>query len=372
MNLTGAHIFSIGTWNGYDVTNETLDSLVRSFATLNAAGRVPLKFGHDVTGLAEGDPAIGWVTRIWREGKKLFADFKDIPPQVYEAIQKGLYKFVSIELLQNVEWSGTIWPAVLDSVALLGAERPAVRDLDDLQKLTLSASDPKIRAGAGGSVRLAFNYQGAKRTMPEENKGFDADALKSAITSALAPYQAQVDSLTVKFSDSEKANKALVDENKALKGKLEDQEKAQKAELVKSNKAKFTQIVESAIKRGRIKPPQRDDLNKRFADSDDKIATIDFELVEMICGKPEEPKNGNRNGTAKMFTDDHQSVEDADNAYVEARKRATEKVNAARLQGRHLDVFLAQAQVFREDPELAQRFKVWVEQDSSRAKQGVS
>ncbi|MCC7080750.1 MAG: hypothetical protein IT530_08775 [Burkholderiales bacterium] len=145
-SIAGAHIFSVGTWNGKTFDVADLDAIVAAFERLAQSGRVPLKFGHnEEQPLTDGQPALGWVSRLWREGGKLLADFADIPSEVYRAIQKGLYKFTSIELLGDVEREGEAFPYVLDAVALLGAEPPAVTGLSDLSKLAAARETPALK-----------------------------------------------------------------------------------------------------------------------------------------------------------------------------------------------------------------------------------
>ena len=64
-----------------------------------------------------------------------------LPTVVFNAVKNGLYRNVSIELLKGIERNGNSFPWVLDAVALLGADTPAVRGLKDLQALTMSAKN---------------------------------------------------------------------------------------------------------------------------------------------------------------------------------------------------------------------------------------
>src|SRR5688572_15358522 len=155
MELTGAEIFEVGTWNGRDFSEADIDGVVRSFDALALGGRIPLKLGHDGDDARDGAPALGWVTRIYREGAKLLADFKDIPQKVYDAIKSGAWKFVSVELLRDVQAGTRRIPWVLDAVALLGATPPAVGTLRDLQALTM-AQRPTLLFAA----RMTFTRDG--------------------------------------------------------------------------------------------------------------------------------------------------------------------------------------------------------------------
>jgi hypothetical protein len=168
-DIKGAEIFASGTWNGLDFTEDDLDRLVQSFEFFQLSGSVPLKLGHnDDQKVTDGQPALGWVDRIWRDGKKLLADFRDVPKVVHDAIRNGLYKHVSVELLRDVTAGTRTVPLVLDAVALLGADLPAVGTLKDLQALTMSALRGQSRE------RLAFtqvftNQVGDHKHMAEKD-----------------------------------------------------------------------------------------------------------------------------------------------------------------------------------------------------------
>jgi hypothetical protein len=155
MELKGAEIFAVGTWNGREFSESDLDGMASSFDALGLAGRIPLKLGHDGDDARDGAPALGWVARVWREGGRLLADFKDLPKLVYDGIKAGLYRFVSVELLRDVQADTRIIPWVIDAVALLGATQPAVGILGDLQALTM-AQRPALRF----VERIAFTREG--------------------------------------------------------------------------------------------------------------------------------------------------------------------------------------------------------------------
>jgi hypothetical protein len=136
--------------------------MVKAFDGLGLAGKVPLKFGHDsAKPMKDGRPALGWVQRLYREGRRLMADFSNVPDAVMTAIREKLYKHVSVELLQNVKAGTREIPWVPDAVALLGADQPAVGILKELEALTMS-SRTALRFGA----RVAFkrDFQGSNRS----------------------------------------------------------------------------------------------------------------------------------------------------------------------------------------------------------------
>ena len=76
-------VMTVGRWtdsagNAVNVTESWIDKIVSSFSLkskLNTQNRrVPLVPGHP-----KGDtPALGWVKRVWRNGKSMFAEFEDV------------------------------------------------------------------------------------------------------------------------------------------------------------------------------------------------------------------------------------------------------------------------------------------------------
>lgn len=237
--LTGVEIFKAGRHNGLDFSDADLDGIVAAFDSLKDRTRVPLKFGHNGEQLiTDGQPAIGWVERIWKDGSKLLSDFVGVPSVVFDAIKRGLYRNVSIELLKDVGLDGDpVRPWVLDAVALLGADTPAVRGLKDLQALTMTAKGLK-GVHIGGEVVFTQSVQiGEKTTM----------------TKTVEELQAEL---------------------AAANQKLADQKKAHFAEKVAAHREKISSILENAVKEGRILPRVRDRIegSRQFKSDEDVIA----------------------------------------------------------------------------------------------------
>jgi hypothetical protein len=258
MDLIGAEIFSTGTWNGFEVTGDTLNNLVHSFEDAGLSGRVPLKIGHDVTGLDDGDPAVGWVTRVYRKGRKLLADFTDIPREVYDLIKKGSYKFCSIELLQNAAHDGVKYPAVLDAVALLGASPPAVTNLADLQRLTAARERP------------AFVFE----TRSEFTRGLDVDE-QSGLTARIAALEAE--------------NATLKTERETFSRRAMTAESALNAERAVVHQRDVLGAMESLVVAGRLTPAARDKLikSKRLREPGEclKFTREDLDVYVLAVGE---------------------------------------------------------------------------------------
>ena len=149
-NLNGVEIFSTGIWNGDKYNAEDLDNMVSNFD--NVGFEPPVKIGHneEQPELKDGQPALGYVDKIYTAGSKLLANFKELPKKVYEAIKRGNYKRVSSEIYWNYRADDKSFNRVLKAVALLGAEIPAVTNLESITGLY------KEEVGTG-DVKLHYN-----------------------------------------------------------------------------------------------------------------------------------------------------------------------------------------------------------------------
>lgn len=259
--LYGAEIFAAGTWNGLTFTRQDLDGIITSFDALGLSGRVPLKFGHNQDQpLTDGQPALGWVSRIYRQGEKILADFIDMPTSIYEMVRSGLYKFVSVELLKNVMAGTRNIPWVLDAVALLGADQPAVGTLKDLQSLTMAR-----KIAFRSRARVAFQRD-TKLFSTGVPKGMEKHEVEAAIKAALDAQKVEFTSELKKLKDEGAAALAA------------EQEKTRKAEIARHRdaiKAKFEAHVNKTIL-----PATREQFYK-FARVEDDASVMSIKLEDV-------------------------------------------------------------------------------------------
>lgn len=196
---------------------------------------------------------------MYREGKKLLADYTDMPTSIYEMIKAGLYKYVSIELAKDVQAGTRIIPWVLEAVALLGADQPAVGTLKDLQSLTMSRK-PVFQARA----RVAFQRD-TKFFSTGAQKGMDKAEVDAAIAAAVASaLDAQEKKLTTSFTalltaETKKANDAA------------DAKVATAAAA--AHRAQITAKFETAIKAEALLPAKRESFLKFNRVADDTVVT---------------------------------------------------------------------------------------------------
>lgn len=129
--IEGVEIFATGTHNGDPYTDQDLDHLIEHYSKVGFTP--PLKDGHykDKPGM----PALGWVRNLRRFGKKLIADFCEMPKVVYEAIKNRRYDRVSAEIFWDYCTGHETYDRVLKAVSLLGAEIPAVAELKPLREV---------------------------------------------------------------------------------------------------------------------------------------------------------------------------------------------------------------------------------------------
>lgn len=134
-DIAGREVFDVGTWNGFEYSDQDLDEMVANFEALKAMGYAfPIKISHDPQQRLISNselPAAGYIARLYRSGSKLVADLTHVPARVKELIDLGAYATVSAEIYPKVQLMGRAWNNVLSAVAFLGGEIPAVGTLDD-------------------------------------------------------------------------------------------------------------------------------------------------------------------------------------------------------------------------------------------------
>lgn len=287
--------------------------------------------------MTDGQPALGWVDRIWRQGTKLMADFVDMPTVIHEAVRKKLYKTVSIELLRNVQAGTRKLPWVLDAVSLLGADQPAVGTLKDLEVLTMSRGSP-LRASARVAFRRDFKF-----TTTEARKGMEKHEVDAAIKAAL---DAQKVEFTSQFS-------ALKTEN-AL-ALAAEQDKTRKAEVSRHRdaiKSKFETAVNKTIL-----PATREQFY-RFARVEDDASVMSIKLEDVDSYIKDNADKVLLSKNSKQGTEQGEGNKDEEGLRADqiVANRAT-KLCHDRKQDVPKHYFSAVQEVLRSDAKLAESYK---------------
>lgn len=153
VDLNGVEIFSEGKWNGDDYSGDDLQAMIDAFPQVGFQPVV--KAGH-----ADGQedekkarqvfdaPALGYVSKIYRDGKKLLADLIQVPKRFADLIKTGAYKRISSEIYwgYNDEANGKKFPRALKAVAFLGDRIPALTNLKEIEALYEKGDGGKLYA----------------------------------------------------------------------------------------------------------------------------------------------------------------------------------------------------------------------------------
>jgi hypothetical protein len=330
-------IFAVGKWNGYTFSVKDLEQIAETFNKLEDVHQVPLKFGHnDEQPLTDGQPALGWVEKVWVDKDKqpavLMARYVDVPEIVYKAMKQKRYRNRSIELDFNVQHKGSKYKYVLSGVALLGADIPAVNVLSDLDKYIAS------RNRGDNSLEFPCEKLTFSVNNQEDSNMDELDKLKKQIADL---EKEKLESSRKLFAAESKADQL----EKAEKDRLEKQ----KADAIKMKRADVTEILEKAVKDERITPAQREMFSKLLNIQDDEaVMKVDFATVKQLI-ESEEGMNFSTRKQAKE-TDDEDETETASEALTNKTYEYMEKHGEQ-------DFSKAMFSVMRANPKLANKYK---------------
>lgn len=344
-----------------EFTESDLDSMVSSFDELKLSGRVPAHYGH----VEAGDPAVGWLSRVWREGKDLLGELIDVPAKVYEAIKANLYKFTSAEIVMGQKVNGKEYPFVLYGLALLGAVRPAVDGQKPLSELLMARRPEKFWRTASPvtfSIEPASTHTRGKSAMDEEEK--------KALLAKFAALETSVTKLTTDLTASNKRNDELATE---LKTRNEAEAKAK----LETHRGNLRAVFTAAIERKAILPAVQTKFEKlvRFADDTAVLAVTIEEAKEYVKDNTDEAtaakfsaeqkraasKGGDKD--AKTAAWDKDGEESPDEAMV---RLTFAELNAS---GGKLSFSAASLNVLRDHPELAKAYSGLHREDAAKTEE---
>ena len=240
----------------------------------------------------------------------MLADFSDMPTSIFELIKSGRYKFVSIELLKNVQAGTREIPWVLDAVALLGADQPAVGTLKDLQSLTMARKHAfRARARVAFQRDTKFFSTGATKAMDEKD-------VQAAIAAAL---KTQGETLRAEFKAELKSE---VD-----KAKADADARVAKAQA-ESHRAQIKERFERVVKAEVMLPAKRESFYKfNRVEDDTSVVQIKLEDVDAYI---EEFSDKNKLAASRVTqTKAGEKVEHA-STYAEEVSRLVDKDMVAR------------------------------------------
>ena len=142
VDIPAVEVFSEGVWNGDTYSHNDLQAMVDAFPLVGfeptiKAGHADGQEDEKQARRVFGAPALGYAKRIWVDGKKLFAELKQVPKRFADLVKAGAFKRVSAEIYWNYkhEAGEKTYPRVLKSIAFLGVEIPALTDLKAIESL---------------------------------------------------------------------------------------------------------------------------------------------------------------------------------------------------------------------------------------------
>lgn len=353
--MTDVELFAAGTWNGLPFTESDLDGIVSAFDALNLSGRVPLKLGHDGPD-ARRDPltqlAMGWVQSVRRVGDKLLGTI-EVPDKVRSLFKDGYLKFVSIELLKDVKASTRKIPWVLDAVALLGTDQPAVGILGDLQSVTMARSELEFESCvsfARDDMRPFHSINGDTSDMSN-----DKTALQELSDKLLA--------LSAQVNDLQTENRQLKNRDAEFaqtKARFERLQEENKRRDIQAHRDKVTGRIEAAVKSEDITPAARERFNKVYrVDDDGAVMTISIEDVEEFVRENPNPhkKKPRKHAFTSLSSPDADIPVDVP-VDVEASMRVEAFLRQSGVKNpTDRDIQAAAVQMFKSNPELGARYK---------------
>jgi hypothetical protein len=137
VTVKGVELVRVGIWaastGDWRVTRTDLVSAVEA----HRAGVIrtpPLRLGHRGE-MRAGEPALGMATNFRVVGDTLVCDYTDVPRALAAVIGKAWPQRSVEALIDYTDANGKSWPLIIESVALLGAELPAVDSLNDVAAL---------------------------------------------------------------------------------------------------------------------------------------------------------------------------------------------------------------------------------------------
>lgn len=149
-------VLAEGTWTGSlggtkEFDGNDLSGIVQTFKetfpdvkpVLRLGDHPELKEGTatELPGEKDLKPAVGQVMDLKVAGKKLLGYFTNVPKLVKDAIQNKMFNQVSAGFWRDFRHGEKVHPYLLNHVAILGAELPAVSGLADLGAYMASAND---------------------------------------------------------------------------------------------------------------------------------------------------------------------------------------------------------------------------------------
>jgi hypothetical protein len=258
VDLKGVEIFAEGSWNGDKYTASDLQEMIHAFDKVGFEPTVKAGHADGQDNLQEreyrkifGAPALGYVSKIYRNGTKLLADLKQVPRQFANLIKAGTYRRVSSEIYWNYkdEAEGKTYPRVLKSIAFLGAEIPAITNLKAIEALFHKNESGSVYAYEGG--REFRMYEMDEVAMPPdgvtEKDGKWCAYKDGKLLGEFASKEEALAAMNGTMNDGDKGKYSKTGEREMTEQEIQAKLDALRAELTKDYEAKTATAVTDAV-----------------------------------------------------------------------------------------------------------------------------
>jgi hypothetical protein len=266
--MAGTHTDMSG--NVREWTESDLDEIAAKYSerTVDA----PIVCGHP----NDSSPAFGWISKIYRQGKKLMAEPKEVVSEFADAVKKRMYKYVSIALrpdksVRHVGFLGGMPPAVKglaevnfaandDAVTYRFADRETVNAFGAIARLFQSFRDRLIEQI--GKEKADETVSQWDIDYLKQIKSDDRDALSASYTEKgdympdAAVLQQQITDLTAKVTGLESQNAQFAETIKTKDAEIATLRTTIEKNAKDARTAEFVAFCESLG--AKLKPADRD------------------------------------------------------------------------------------------------------------------
>lgn len=243
--IEGVEVFSEGVWNGDPYHAADLDEMVRAFEENKSNFKPFIKLGHNKEQKLlqkDGLPRAGRIDNLRREGKKLIADFVDLPRKIFQLIQNKAFTDLSSEIYWNVSIAGKKFKRILSAVSLLGADHPAVSSigsLDDYLNLFINEKIGKLVTYGKDAAIKTYSFSELKDR--EENEMPEQTAKEAKLEMELETLKKDFSKSDGELTELRQSNDANVKSLKEYKDK--QKEYSDKIEAYKSKEKELKQTA---------------------------------------------------------------------------------------------------------------------------------
>lgn len=349
--LKGIEVFAVGKWNGMAFQAHDLAAMAEAYAALRDVHKVPVKLGHNAEQpFTDGKPALGWVDALYVRGDKLVADLVDVPDVVAKAIKNRLYRRVSIELSIDVKYQGKHIPFVVDAVALLGADLPAVNVLEDLNAYM-------SRDAAQFSFARQEKFSAVAGSITEGRNDMNEEEVKKVVDAAVGPLKVEFGKLQARNTELETEKKTLADANTALTQQVATFKANEAKAKIDAKRTRAKAVLEGLTASGIILPAAREAFSKALGIEDDKkLESLDIEAFVEGLGVKEkvDPATGKSAFTKPGAGDADKPANDGEKFETfEAVSEALDKRTRELMSEKKLTYTVAKQEVLAGDENLA-------------------